>query len=225
MMKQEMLLSYVVLQTNLLYGCSCGEDDWNERCICVKECPFENVLRLGSPWELVAVLRARNQFFFGNRAFDLASVSRQVFEDVVEFTRIQDKLGTKSVFTQTAQLSFINVPCIWVEKNVCEEFQWACKYGVTWLQGNHYENLTTQKMECVFLDVVQSVNILVNNNGQIIHSDVVGALKMRTYLRWCPDKTEFGRVSISETKQTALHPLQSHSTILSFVLSLFWKTE
>uniref|UniRef100_A0A803QZR0 Uncharacterized protein n=1 Tax=Cannabis sativa TaxID=3483 RepID=A0A803QZR0_CANSA len=37
----------------------------------------------------------------------------------------------------------------WVEKNVCEEFQWACKYGVTWLQGNHYENLTTQKMECV----------------------------------------------------------------------------
>ncbi|KAF4366095.1 hypothetical protein G4B88_011512 [Cannabis sativa] len=149
MMKQEMLLSYVVLQTNLLYGCSCGEDDWNQRCICVKECPFENVLRLGSPWELVAVLRARNQFFFGNRAFDLASVSRQVFEDVVEFTRIQDKLGTKSVFTQTAQLSFINVPCIWVEKNVCEEFQWACKYGVTWLQGNHYENLTTQKMECV----------------------------------------------------------------------------
>ncbi|KAM6552737.1 hypothetical protein CsatB_013499 [Cannabis sativa] len=37
----------------------------------------------------------------------------------------------------------------WVEKNVCEEFQWACKYGVTWLQGNHYENLTAQKMECV----------------------------------------------------------------------------
>ncbi|KAF4396026.1 hypothetical protein G4B88_020663 [Cannabis sativa] len=37
----------------------------------------------------------------------------------------------------------------WVEKNVCEEFQWACKYGVTWLQGNHYENLTAQKMECL----------------------------------------------------------------------------
>ena len=36
----------------------------------------------------------------------------------------------------------------------------------------------------VFLDVVESVNILVNSNGQIIRSDVVGALKMRTYLRY-----------------------------------------
>lgn len=31
--------------------------------------------------------------------------------------------------------------------------------------------------------MVESVNILVNSNGQIIRSDVVGALKMRTYLR------------------------------------------
>ena len=31
---------------------------------------------------------------------------------------------------------------------------------------------------------VESVNILVNSNGQIIRSDVVGALKMRTYLRF-----------------------------------------
>jgi hypothetical protein len=36
----------------------------------------------------------------------------------------------------------------------------------------------------VFLDVVESVNILVNSNGQIIRSDVVGALKMRTYLTY-----------------------------------------
>ena len=36
----------------------------------------------------------------------------------------------------------------------------------------------------MFLDVVESVNILVNSNGQIIRSDVVGALKMRTYLRF-----------------------------------------
>ena len=35
----------------------------------------------------------------------------------------------------------------------------------------------------VFLDVVESVNILVNSNGQVVRSDVVGALKMRTYLR------------------------------------------
>lgn len=36
----------------------------------------------------------------------------------------------------------------------------------------------------VFLDVVESVNILVNSNGQLIRSDVVGALKMRTFLRF-----------------------------------------
>ncbi|WOL18373.1 AP-1 complex subunit mu-2 [Canna indica] len=39
----------------------------------------------------------------------------------------------------------------------------------------------------VFLDVVESVNILVNSNGQIIRSDVVGALKMRTYLSGMPE--------------------------------------
>jgi AP-1 complex subunit mu len=39
------------------------------------------------------------------------------------------------------------------------------------------------KLEQVFLDVVESVNILVNSNGQLVRSDVVGALKMRTYLR------------------------------------------
>ncbi|KAH1122037.1 hypothetical protein J1N35_005197 [Gossypium stocksii] len=44
------------------------------------------------------------------------------------------------------------------------------------------EGINYKKNE-VFLDVVESVNILVNSNGQIIRSDVVGVLKMRTYLR------------------------------------------
>ncbi|XP_024403971.1 AP-1 complex subunit mu-2 [Physcomitrium patens] len=39
----------------------------------------------------------------------------------------------------------------------------------------------------VFLDVVESVNILVNSNGQLVRSDVVGALKMRTYLSGMPE--------------------------------------
>ncbi|CAI0390377.1 unnamed protein product [Linum tenue] len=45
------------------------------------------------------------------------------------------------------------------------------------------EGIAYKKNE-VFLDVVESVNILVNSNGQVIRSDVVGALKMRTYLRF-----------------------------------------
>ncbi|GAY47328.1 hypothetical protein CUMW_103730 [Citrus unshiu] len=47
------------------------------------------------------------------------------------------------------------------------------------------EGIRYKKNE-VFLDVVESVNILVNSNGQIVRSDVVGALKMRTYLRLTP---------------------------------------
>ena len=43
--------------------------------------------------------------------------------------------------------------------------------------------LTSSPVCQVFLDVVESVNILVNSNGQVVRSDVVGALKMRAYLR------------------------------------------
>jgi AP-1 complex subunit mu len=48
------------------------------------------------------------------------------------------------------------------------------------------EGLKFKKNE-VFLDVIESVNILVNSNGQIVRSDVVGALKMRTYLSGMPE--------------------------------------
>ncbi|KAI3684501.1 hypothetical protein L6452_33725 [Arctium lappa] len=39
----------------------------------------------------------------------------------------------------------------------------------------------------VFLDVIESVNILINSNRQIIRSEVVGALKMRTCLSGMPE--------------------------------------
>ncbi|XP_024529599.1 AP-1 complex subunit mu-2 [Selaginella moellendorffii] len=48
------------------------------------------------------------------------------------------------------------------------------------------EGIRYKKNE-VFLDVVESVNILVNSNGQLVRSDVVGALKMRTYLTGMPE--------------------------------------
>ncbi|KAK4399697.1 AP-1 complex subunit mu-2 [Sesamum angolense] len=68
------------------------------------------------------------------------------------------------------------------------------------------EGIRYKKNE-VFLDVVESVNILVNSNGQIIRSDVVGALKMRTYLRlfsllllfpalWAAKHLDFGSFSV-----------------------------
>lgn len=38
-----------------------------------------------------------------------------------------------------------------------------------------------QKNE-VFLDVVESMSLLVNSSGQVVHSEVTGALKMRCFL-------------------------------------------
>lgn len=48
------------------------------------------------------------------------------------------------------------------------------------------EGLFYKKNE-VFLDVVESVNLLVNSNGNVVRSEVVGALKMRTYLSGMPE--------------------------------------
>jgi len=39
----------------------------------------------------------------------------------------------------------------------------------------------------VFLDVVESVNLLVNANGTVVRSEVTGALKFRTYLSGMPE--------------------------------------
>jgi hypothetical protein len=39
----------------------------------------------------------------------------------------------------------------------------------------------------VFLDAVESVNLLVNSNGSVVLSEVVGALKMRTFLSGMPE--------------------------------------
>lgn len=53
----------------------------------------------------------------------------------------------------------------------------AVTNAVSWRQ----EGLYYKKNE-VFLDVVESVNLLVNSNGTVVRSEVVGALKMRAYL-------------------------------------------
>ena len=48
------------------------------------------------------------------------------------------------------------------------------------------EGIKYKKNE-VFLDVVESVNLLVNSNGTVVRSEVVGALKMRTFLSGMPE--------------------------------------
>ena len=48
------------------------------------------------------------------------------------------------------------------------------------------EGIKHKKNE-VFLDVVESVNLLVNSNGTVVLSEVVGCLKMRTFLSGMPE--------------------------------------
>jgi hypothetical protein len=58
----------------------------------------------------------------------------------------------------------------------------AVTNAVSWrTEGLHY------KKNEVFLDVVESVNLLVNSNGTVVRSEVVGALKMRCFLSGMPE--------------------------------------
>ncbi|CAN1179550.1 AP-1 complex subunit mu-2 [Linum perenne] len=84
-------------------------------------------------------------------------------------------------FTEAKILSeFIKTDAYKME--VAQRPPMAVTNAVSWRS----EGIKYKKNE-VFLDVVESVNILVNTNGQIIRSDVVGALKMRTFLSGMPE--------------------------------------
>lgn len=48
------------------------------------------------------------------------------------------------------------------------------------------EGIIHKKNE-VFLDVVERVNLLVNTNGTVVQSEVVGVLKMRSFLSGMPE--------------------------------------
>jgi len=48
------------------------------------------------------------------------------------------------------------------------------------------EGIKYRKNE-IFLDVVESVNLLVSSNGSILRSEILGALKMRSYLSGMPE--------------------------------------
>jgi AP-1 complex subunit mu len=39
----------------------------------------------------------------------------------------------------------------------------------------------------VFLDVIESVNLMVNANGNVLRSELLGAIKMKCYLSGMPD--------------------------------------
>ncbi|KAI0325208.1 clathrin adaptor, mu subunit, partial [Cubamyces sp. BRFM 1775] len=48
------------------------------------------------------------------------------------------------------------------------------------------EGIRYRKNE-VFLDVIESVNLLVNANGNVVRSEILGAIKMKCYLSGMPE--------------------------------------
>lgn len=48
------------------------------------------------------------------------------------------------------------------------------------------EGIKYKKNE-VFLDVIESVNLMVNASGNVLRSEVLGAVKMRCYLSGMPE--------------------------------------
>jgi AP-1 complex subunit mu len=48
------------------------------------------------------------------------------------------------------------------------------------------EGLKYRKNE-VFLDVIESVNLVVNANGSVVRSEILGSIKMRCFLSGMPD--------------------------------------
>ena len=68
----------------------------------------------------------------------------------------------------------------------CMQVQARPPMAVTNAVSWRSEGIKYKKNE-VFLDVVESVNLLVNSNGTVVRSEVLGALKMRTFLTGMPE--------------------------------------
>lgn len=76
------------------------------------------------------------------------------------------------------------------------------------------EGIKYRKNE-VFLDVIESVNLLVNADGNVVRSEILGAVKMKCYLSGMPelrlglnDKVMFESTGRSEFVYSPLLPLR-----------------
>eukprot|EP00049_Salpingoeca_infusionum_P019068 m.360036 g.360036 ORF g.360036 m.360036 type:complete len:424 (-) comp18858_c0_seq1:211-1482(-) len=81
------------------------------------------------------------------------------------------------------------------------------------------ENIKHRKNE-VFLDVVESVNLLVSSTGTVLHSDIVGSVQMRVYLTGMPelrlglnDKVLFESSGRRKGKSVELEDVKFHQCV------------
>lgn len=72
----------------------------------------------------------------------------------------------------------------------------------------------------VFLDVIESVNLLVNTNGNVLRSEIVGSIKMRVFLSGMPelrlglnDKILFENTGRGKSKSVELEDVKFHQCV------------
>lgn len=80
------------------------------------------------------------------------------------------------------------------------------------------EGLSYKKNE-VFLDVVESVNLLVNSNGTVVRSEVAGALKMRVFLSGMPEC----KLGLNDKVINAVRQMQRNIASYTSFLDQNWK--
>jgi len=81
------------------------------------------------------------------------------------------------------------------------------------------EGLKYRKNE-VFLDVIESVDLLVNQNGNVLRSEIIGSVKMKVYLTGMPelrlglnDKVLFENTGRSKSKAVELEDVKFHQCV------------
>ncbi|XP_054764234.1 AP-1 complex subunit mu-1 isoform X1 [Lytechinus pictus] len=81
------------------------------------------------------------------------------------------------------------------------------------------DNIKYRKNE-VFLDVIESVNLLVNVNGNVLRSEIIGSIKMRVFLSGMPelrlglnDKVLFENTGRGKSKSVELEDVKFHQCV------------
>eukprot|EP01095_Lingulamoeba_sp_RSL-Kostka_P003221 TRINITY_DN1416_c0_g1_i1.p1 TRINITY_DN1416_c0_g1~~TRINITY_DN1416_c0_g1_i1.p1 ORF type:complete len:423 (-),score=129.58 TRINITY_DN1416_c0_g1_i1:166-1434(-) len=91
----------------------------------------------------------------------------------------------------------------------------AVTNAVSWRK----EGIKYKKNE-VFLDVVESVNLLVNTNGTVLRSEIVGAIKMKSHLSGMPelrlglnDRVQFENTGRSQNRSIEMEDISFHQCV------------
>ncbi|CAG8851696.1 21873_t:CDS:2, partial [Racocetra persica] len=69
------------------------------------------------------------------------------------------------------------------ETKILQEPPMAVTNAVSWRS----EGIKYRKKMKFFLDVIESVNLLVNANGNVLRSEILGIIKMKCYLSGMPE--------------------------------------